>query len=108
MSHKVVFLRSAEDDLLEIRRYVRKHFSQQTWLSAYAKIRRAIANLEAFPLSGYPPPELPATHFLEIQAAKHRVIYEVIGNIVYVHIVCDARQDFTSKLSRRPIRSLKP
>jgi len=107
VKYKIVFLRSAEDDLLEIRRDIRRHFSQRTWLNAYAKIRRALENLEAFPLSGHAPPELPATHFLEILAANNRVIYEVIGTTVYVHILCDARQDFTTKLSRRPIRSFR-
>ena len=39
MTHRVVFLQSAADDLFEIRRYVIKH-SPSTWLDAYAKIRR--------------------------------------------------------------------
>lgn len=108
MSHKVVFLQSAVDDLHEIRRYIRKHFTQATWLSAYSKIEKAILNLEKFPYAGHALPELPATHFLEIVAVKNRVIYEVIEDKVYIHIICDARQDFKTKLSRRPVRMLRP
>ena len=50
--------------------------------------------------------ELPAAHFPEIIAAKNRVIYEVIGSTVYIHFICDSRQDFQSKLARRAIRSI--
>ena len=107
MSHKVVFLQSAVDDLHEIRRYIRKHFSQAVWLDSYAKIKKAILNLEQFS-SWTCPSELPATHFLEIIAVKNRVIYEVVGDTVYIHIICDSRQDFKTKLARRPIRTLRP
>ncbi len=108
MSHKVVFLQSAVDDLDEIRRYIRKHFTQATWLDAYSKIKKAILKLEQFPHAGHAPQELPATHFLEIIAVKNRVLYEIIGDKVYIHIICDARQDFKTKLSRRPVRTLRP
>ncbi|MFY3130895.1 type II toxin-antitoxin system RelE/ParE family toxin [Achromobacter ruhlandii] len=106
MNHQVLLLDGAEEDLREIRRYIRKHFSQKTWLTAYSKIKRAIQNLEQFPQSGHTPAELPATHFQEIIAAKNRVIYEAIGTTVYVHLICDYRQDFKSKLARRPLRHL--
>ena len=65
------------------------------------RIKKAIVNLERFPGAGHAPPE-PVTHFLEIIAAKNRVIYEVVGDIVYIHIICDCRQDFKTKLARRP------
>ncbi|WP_144639359.1 type II toxin-antitoxin system RelE/ParE family toxin [Bordetella genomosp. 13] len=108
MSHKVVFLQSAVDDLHDIRRCVRKHFSQAVWLDSYARIKKAILNLEQFPLAGHAPSELPAAHFLEIIAVKNRVIYEVAGETVYIHLICDTRQDFKTKLARRPIRTLRP
>lgn len=108
MSYKVVFLQSAVDDLHEVRRYIRKHFSQAVWLDAYAKIKKAILRLEQFPQAGHAPSELPATHFLEIIAVKNRVIYEVVGDTVYIHIICDSRQDFKTKLARRPVRTLRP
>jgi len=108
MSHKVVFLQTGVDDLHEIRRYIRKHFTQTTWLNAYSKIKQAILNLEPFPYAGHALPELPVTHFLEIVAVKNRVIYEVIEDKVYIHIICGARQDFKTKLTRRPVRALRP
>ena len=50
----------------------------------------------------------PATHFLEVVAVKNRVIYEVIEDKIYIHIICGARQDVQTKLSRRPVRILRP
>jgi plasmid stabilization system protein ParE len=106
MTFKVVFLHTAAEDLKEIRRYIRKHFSQDVWLNAYAKIKKAILSLEKFPFSGHVPEELASTHFLQIIAVKNRVIYEVSDQTVYIHIICDSRQDFKTKLARRPIRML--
>ncbi len=108
MSREVIFLQSAIDDLHEIRRYVRKQFSQTVWLDAYARLRKAIQNLQQFPRAGHPLPELPATHFLQIVAVKNRVIYEVVADKVYIHLICDSRQDFKTKLARRPLRTLRP
>lgn len=108
MSHNIVFLQSAADDLQEIRRYIRRHFSERAWTQAYAKIKKAILHLEPFPYSGHLPPELPPGHFLEIIAVKNRIIYEVVGTTVHIHIVCDSRQDFNTLLKRRPLRPLFP
>jgi plasmid stabilization system protein ParE len=108
MSHDIVFLQSAAEDLMEIRRYIRRHFSERTWARAYTKIKKAIQHLEKFPYSGHAPAELPAGHFLEIIAVKNRVIYQVVGTTVYIHIVCDSRQDFKTRLQRRPLRPLLP
>lgn len=108
MSHNIIFLQSAAEDLMEIRRYIRRHFSERTWAQAYRKIKNSIQYLEQFPYSGHPPAELPAGHFLEIIAVKNRVIYQVVGTTVYIHLVCDSRQDFTALLQRRPLRPLLP
>ncbi|WP_244193893.1 type II toxin-antitoxin system RelE/ParE family toxin [Bordetella genomosp. 12] len=85
-----------------------KALSQAVWLDSYARIKQAILTLEQFPHAGHAPAELPATHFLEIIAVKKRVIYEVVGDTVYIHIICDSRQDFKTKLARRPIRTFRP
>ncbi|MBO9330231.1 hypothetical protein GHR37_13910 [Achromobacter xylosoxidans] len=52
MNGKVAFLQSAVDDLHEIRRYIRKRFSQAVWQDSYARIKKAILNLERFPHAG--------------------------------------------------------
>jgi plasmid stabilization system protein ParE len=106
MTFQVVLLHTATEDLKEIRRYIRRHFSQDVWLKSYAKIKLSITNLEKFPYSGHALEELPFTHFLEIIAVKNRIIYEVINRTVYIHLICDERQDFKTKLARRSIRPL--
>jgi plasmid stabilization system protein ParE len=77
-------------------------------LDFYAKIKKSILRLERFPYAGHAPSELPTTYFLEIIAVKNRVIYEVSGDTVYIHIICDSRQDFGTKLARKPQRNLRP
>ena len=73
MTHRVVFLQSAADDLFEIRRYVIKHFSVHL-AGRLREDQEGGPESERFPGAGHAPPELPATHFLEIIAAKNRVI----------------------------------
>lgn len=34
--------------------------------------------------------------------------YEVLGDTVHIHIICGSRQDFKTKLARRPVRTLRP
>jgi toxin ParE1/3/4 len=41
MSLKVVILESAEYDLKELRDYIVKNFSLETWLKTYGKIKKA-------------------------------------------------------------------
>ena len=107
MTHRVVFLQSAADDLFEIRRYVIKHFSPSTWLDAYANQE---GDRESGTLSRRRPcAARAARHSLSRDHRRqNRVIYEVVGDIVYIHIICDCRQDFKTKLARRPLRALRP
>ena len=101
MTHRVVFLQSAADDLFEIRRYVIKHFS----VHLAGRLREdQEGDRESGTLSRRRPCAARAARhsLLEIIAAKNRVIYEVVGDIVYIHIICDCRQDFKTKLARRP------
>lgn len=108
MKYRVVFLESAVEDLKEIRRFVRKHFSEAVWRDSYDRIKKAILKLERFPRSGHALEELPCTQYLETIVERNRVIYELQGDTVFIHIICDSRQDFRIRLARRPIRSLLP
>ena len=63
----VVFLNSAERDLLELKDCVLKNFGKIAWRAAYKKIKDAAARLKKFPLEGQVPDELechpvPASH----------------------------------------------
>ena len=42
MSFQVVFLKSAEHDLKELKGYMVKNFGKDTWQASYAKIKDAV------------------------------------------------------------------
>lgn len=58
MSLKVVILESAEHDLKELKAYLVKNFSVETWQNTYDSIKEVIRNLKIFPHVGSIPEEL--------------------------------------------------
>ncbi|HEV3104085.1 MAG TPA: type II toxin-antitoxin system RelE/ParE family toxin [Trinickia sp.] len=106
---KVVFLRSAEADLKELRSYLLKNFGNETWQACYSKIKESVAVIESFPAGGQIPDELVRlglNQYRQVISGMNRIIYEVRGDIAYVHIVCDTRKDLRSMLTRRLLRAL--
>ncbi|MGS0891948.1 type II toxin-antitoxin system RelE/ParE family toxin [Burkholderia stagnalis] len=104
MTIRIVFLRSAEDDPKALKRYIASSFGAATWRSSHDEIKRAIASIRVFPDQGRMPDELAnvgLTQYRQIVVGMNRVIYEVRGDTVYVHIVCDTRKDLKSLLMRR-------
>lgn len=107
MGLRVVILDSAEQDLKELRVYLLKNFSMETWLTTYAKIKQAIRNLQNFPQAGRIPEEiekLNLTHYRQVLSGMNRVIYEVRQDTIYVHVIVDVRRDMESLLTRRLLR----
>lgn len=107
MSMKVDILESVEYDLKELRAYLVKNFSVATWQSSYSQIKEVVRNLKLFPYSGSIPDEfekLNLTQYRQVIAGMNRIIYEVRGDNVYVHIIVDARRDLKSLLIRRLLR----
>lgn len=104
---KVVILESAEHDLKELKNYLIKNFSLETWLNSYGKIKEVIKNLKVFPYTGSIPEEfekLNLSQYRQVFSGKNRIIYEVRQDILYIHIIADARQDMKSLLTRRLLR----
>lgn len=111
MSVQVVFLRSAEHDLKELRDYTVKHFSRNARHASYAKIKDAVNTIEAFPLGGNVPEELDRldlTQYRQLVSGMNRIVYEVRQEIIYIQIVCDTRKDMKSLLTRRLLRIVSP
>lgn len=107
MSFQVVFLKSAEQDLKELRSYIVKNFGMDTWQASYAKIKDAVNALQAFPLGGSVPDELESlnlTQYRQAISGMNRIIYEVRQETIYVHIICDTRKDMKALLTRRLLR----
>ena len=107
MGLRVVILESAEQDLKELRSYLLKTFSADTWGTTYPKIKEAIRNLQNFPQAGCIPEEiekLNLTQYRQVLSGMNRVIYEVRQDVIYIHIIVDARRDMNALLTRRLLR----
>lgn len=104
---RVVILDSAEQDLKELRSYVVKNFSQDTWLKTYGKLKESIRNLATFPLLGAVPPELETlnlSQYRQIVSGMNRIIYEPRADAVYIYLIVDSRRDLQSLLMQRLMR----
>ena len=101
---KVVLLAGAEQDLIDLRAYLVKSFGRQAWDSSYGQIKSAIRSLRDFPLAGTVPEEiadLQLGEYRQVIAGMNRIIYEICGDIIFVHIICDTRRQLRTILARR-------
>lgn len=104
---KVVMLGSAEADLVALRSYIVKNFSVTTWQATYAKLKSSIRNLTAFPYLGGMPDELETLNlnqYRQILSGMNRIIYEVRQDVLYIHLIVDARRDLKGILMQRLLR----
>jgi plasmid stabilization system protein ParE len=101
---KTVILTSAKNDLHQLRSYLLKNFSPDVWQTTYAKLKESIRNLSAFPCLGAVTPELADIHihqYRQLICGMNRIIYEVRGDTLYVHVIVDTRRDLSALLLRR-------
>jgi plasmid stabilization system protein ParE len=107
MKVSVVFLKSAELDLKELKSYILKNFGKDTWQASYSKIREAVGTIKTFPLGGKIPEELEnlnLTQYRQVISGMNRIIYEVRQQTIYIHVVCDTRKDMKTLLTKRLLR----
>lgn len=107
MSLVVVFLKSAERDLKELKSYLVRSFGKDAWQSGYRKIQEAVGMVQTFPLGGTIPEELERlniTQYRQVISGMNRIIYEVRQDTIYIHIVCDTRKDMKTLLTKRLFR----
>ena len=108
MSISVLFLRSAELDLKELKSYLVKNFGKDAWQVSYSKIQEAVGAIQTFPLGGKIPEELDKlnlTQYRQVISGMNRIIYEVRQETIYIHMVCDTRKDMQSLLTKRLLRT---
>ncbi len=97
----------AEQDLVDTYRYVASHDSAEKAVYVLEQLESLCSGLAELPMRGHIPPELDRiglTNYREVHFKSYRVIYEVIGQDVFVHCVLDGRQDMLSLLERRLVR----
>ncbi|MDD5036728.1 MAG: type II toxin-antitoxin system RelE/ParE family toxin [Methylococcaceae bacterium] len=107
MSLKVVILESAEHDLKELKGYIVRNFSHETWQNTYDTLKKAIRNLKTFPYAGSIPEEIEAlnlSQYRQVLSGMNRIIYEVRQDTIYIHLIADARRDVNTLLTRRLLR----
>ena len=107
MKYKVNIVKSAEDDLFEIYKYVYYNDYEENADKIYSKLIEKVTSLQEFPNRGHIPPELSSLgieDFLEINFKPYRIIYQIIDKLVFVHFVLDGRRDMQKLLHERLIR----
>lgn len=105
--HRVRIIQDAEDDLIDIYTYVASHDSTENAVYVLDRLESLCLKLAEFPMRGHIPPELDrigVTAYREVHFKPYRIVYQVIGQEVFVHCVLDGRRDMQSLLQRRLLR----
>jgi toxin ParE1/3/4 len=104
-SYKVLWSKTAENDLISIIEYIAKENPLQA-SKIFGEIRKRAESLHAFPDRGKMIPELQEqgiTLYRELIIGPWRIMYRVFENSVYVLSVLDSRQNVEDILLRRLI-----
>ncbi len=107
MKYTVHLVIDAENDLLDIYRYVVRHDSAEKTGRLMDNLEKTITKLEILPLRGHHPTELErigVLEFREIFFKPYRIIYQIINKDIYVHSVLDGRRDLQELLQQRMLR----
>jgi toxin ParE1/3/4 len=102
-----MLLSEAENDILDIYRYVQLNDSEMAANSIFNNIEKTCYSLAEFPDRGHIPPELERIgiiNYREIHYKFYRIIFEIVEKTVYIHCVLDGRRDMQQLLERRLIR----
>jgi len=105
---EVRYLASAKNDLFDLLRFLNEKESPARARDVLNRIRKCCDDLQCMPQRGHVPPELEemgSKKFLELHFKPYRIIYQVNGSIVYIHLICDGRRDMQSLLRRRLLSS---
>jgi len=104
---RIVITREAELDLEGIVTYIAQKESTDRANHVFTELENLILSLEVNAERGHYPEKLKRQgikDYKEVNYKPYRIIYEVIGLLVIVHICADGRRDFTSLLESRLFR----
>ncbi|MCC8403252.1 type II toxin-antitoxin system RelE/ParE family toxin [Paraburkholderia sp. MMS20-SJTN17] len=105
---KLLILDEAQEDTKHLRRYILRSFGAETWKQTSTQLAATFGNVRQFPQSGCIPAELAdfgGLNFREALSGQNRVIYEVRGDTIYIHVVTDTRRDLRTLLQKRLLRA---
>ncbi len=107
MKFSVHMVVDAEQDLLEIYRYVLLVDSLQKAEQLLEKLEFHCLKLETFPERGRIPPELQrigVIEYRELLCSPYRIIYQIKDKEVFIHCILDGRRSLQELLEQRLIR----
>jgi toxin ParE1/3/4 len=107
MTHRVLMVAEAEEDIFDIYRYVLRADGRDRADHVLRKLREACESLAEMPRRGHSPPELERVGvrgYREVHFKPYRVIYQVVGKRVFIHCVLDGRRAVQEILERRLLR----
>jgi toxin ParE1/3/4 len=107
MKFNVYIISDAEEDLLDIYRYVSISDSIEKAELLFLKIKETCLSLAELPNRGHIPPELDrigVVEYREIHFKPYRIIYQVIELKVHIHCILDGRRELQELLEKRIIR----
>jgi len=106
-SYPVYLLSGAQQDLLELHKYVAVHDSVRKADRLIDNLYKACSRLKTMPDRGRVPPELErigSSDFKEIILKPYRVIYKPAKNRVLVYSMLDGRRDLQDLLEEQLLR----
>ncbi len=107
MPSKLIIVKSAKIDLMEIYKYIAKNDSIERADDIYNNIKSKCLSLLETPEKGHIPAEflfVGVREYLEVHYKKIRIIYQVNKNTVIVHCILDGRRNIRSILNDRLLR----
>lgn len=107
MKFKVNIVSEAEDDLIEIYKYVYRNDNEQNADTLFNKLLSKCLSLDKFPKRGHVPPELELIgieEYLEIHYKPYRIVYKIIDNEVFIYCIIDGKRDMQKILQERLFR----
>lgn len=102
--HEVLLTEGAEQDLEELYDYIAEFDCVANANRVLDRLLDVAKSLEQFPERGAYPRELlelGIRDFRQTSFKPYRIIYRVLGQKVYIHLIVDGRRNMQSLLSRR-------
>lgn len=102
--YEVLLTEGAEQDLESICDYIAEFDCKANADCVLDRLLEVVESLSTFPERGAFPKELAAfgiRDYRQTAFKPYRVIYRVIGQKVYIHVIADGRRDMQSLLARR-------
>lgn len=106
-SYRVLLVKEAEQDLAEIIAWIAANDSPGHADHVLAQLLDLCDRLESHPARGHVPPELGAIgvkDYREVHFKPYRLIYQIVGRKVVIHVIVDGRRSLRNLLERRLLR----